>query len=207
MLDYNIITFKNSSRYWYRIKLGRFLLFRDRNIVLFITISFLVAIPLTIICIHQPVTNILPPFKQKLVSTHNPLSPSSDDTNPLANVSDIIPREIFRLKDMHSSIRSANSYIIHDLIRINGNDELIQQALEENWSGSGTEENPYIIEGLSITNSTDNELMVISNTTLHITIEGNYLNGLSSSSNGISLSKVQNIIVIVLGDCLYILSG
>ncbi|MHA1449993.1 MAG: right-handed parallel beta-helix repeat-containing protein [Candidatus Hodarchaeales archaeon] len=43
----------------------------------------------------------------------------------------------------------------HSAINIDGNRELIEQANAEGWSGRGTQQDPYIIEGLNITYNGD----------------------------------------------------
>ena len=60
-------------------------------------------------------------------------------------------------------------------ISINGNADLVAQASEHSWSGSGTSSNPYIIANYSISNSNDYSV-IIQNTDLYFVLEENQIN-------------------------------
>ena len=59
------------------------------------------------------------------------------------------------------------------------------------FPGSGTQINPYRIEGCIIINSTTN-LIYIQDTTSHFIISNNWLNGINGSFDGIRISNVTN---------------
>ncbi|MFW9904179.1 MAG: right-handed parallel beta-helix repeat-containing protein [Candidatus Thorarchaeota archaeon] len=61
----------------------------------------------------------------------------------------------------------------------------------QGFVGSGSKDDPYRIEGFNIT-SPLNDLIVIRNTDVAFLITDNYLNGMATTSTGISLSNVQH---------------
>ncbi|MHA2227084.1 MAG: right-handed parallel beta-helix repeat-containing protein [Candidatus Hodarchaeales archaeon] len=61
----------------------------------------------------------------------------------------------------------------------------------QGFLGTGTVDNPYLIEHLNITASSG-DLIRISDTSVYFRISGNFLNGLTTASSGISLTNVQN---------------
>ena len=65
------------------------------------------------------------------------------------------------------------------------------QFTNQGFLGSGTSEDPYKIENLNITNPND-DLISISNTTVHFIIKNNLLDGLATATSGISLSNVKH---------------
>jgi parallel beta-helix repeat protein len=82
------------------------------------------------------------------------------------------------------------NYEIHDPIVIDGNVDFIAQARAENWLGDGSESNPIIINGLTISGSgAPGALISIYNTDLHFRITSSFLSG---EEHGISLSSVLN---------------
>jgi parallel beta-helix repeat protein len=81
-------------------------------------------------------------------------------------------------------------YVGHDPITILSDNEFASQG----FNGSGTVDDPYLIEGFNITASKGN-LIGISTTTIYFTIKNNILNGLSKASSGISLLNVVNGII------------
>ncbi|MFX1510993.1 MAG: right-handed parallel beta-helix repeat-containing protein [Promethearchaeota archaeon] len=76
-------------------------------------------------------------------------------------------------------------------IFIDGDEDFAYQAALEGWPGSGTESDPYIIEGYKIFDSTAN-LVHIQNTMVYFTLRDNRLNGLSGSYNGTYLFNVKH---------------
>ncbi len=76
----------------------------------------------------------------------------------------------------------------HNPISIDGNNDLINQASVEGWLGSGTEENPYLIDGYSITNC--NVSIAIKNTDIPFKITNCVLEQINW---GIALSNVTNV--------------
>jgi len=75
----------------------------------------------------------------------------------------------------------------HAPIFIANNDQFTSKG----FLGSGTSEDPYRIENLNITNPND-DLISISNTTVHFIIKDNLLDGLTTATSGISLSNVKH---------------
>ena len=74
----------------------------------------------------------------------------------------------------------------HPPIAIDGDAEFASQASSENWTGNGTEFNPYIIESLDIDASTANGIS-IQYTTVYFVIRYCNLYGGGISHNGIAL--------------------
>ncbi|MHA2100866.1 MAG: NosD domain-containing protein, partial [Candidatus Kariarchaeaceae archaeon] len=82
-----------------------------------------------------------------------------------------------------------------DPIIIGNNDQFSAQALSEGWLGDGTKDNPYIIEGYSISSDIQS-LIQISNTEVYFIIRNNLLDGMNSGApfypRGIYLGNVLN---------------
>ncbi|MFW9990960.1 MAG: nitrous oxide reductase family maturation protein NosD [Candidatus Odinarchaeota archaeon] len=83
-------------------------------------------------------------------------------------------------------------YEYHSPISINSNAEFLDQALIERWPGDGTADNPVIIDGLVIVNTSAN-LIDIRDTDLFFVISDCYLVG---GWSGICLDKVSNGIIV-----------
>ena len=85
-------------------------------------------------------------------------------------------------------------YTIHDPIRIDGNTDFSAQG----WPGSGTEEDPYIIEGFEIDGSGEGYGIYVGNTTVHFEVRENYVHSASGNigqffwNTGLILRNVQN---------------
>ncbi|MHA2362702.1 MAG: NosD domain-containing protein [Candidatus Hodarchaeales archaeon] len=67
-------------------------------------------------------------------------------------------------------------YIVRDPIYINGNDDLLSQAGTEGWAGSGTSDDPIIIEGYEIIHTLSWPIKV-EHTNLYIQVSNNILCG------------------------------
>ncbi len=81
------------------------------------------------------------------------------------------------------------SYVPHQPISLNSNEDFANS----DFPGSGTSDDPYIIEGLNITVSNYNEdLISIVGTRAHFILRNNYINGLSTAWGGIVLTNVEN---------------
>ncbi|UCG01429.1 MAG: right-handed parallel beta-helix repeat-containing protein [Candidatus Heimdallarchaeota archaeon] len=89
-----------------------------------------------------------------------------------------------RLKTYHSNL------IEHDPISISSNNQFIIQG----FPGSGTIDDPYLIEGFSITASSES-LISISGTTAYFCVRSNILNGLNFAPEGIHFYNVSNGII------------
>ncbi|MHA2170338.1 MAG: NosD domain-containing protein [Candidatus Kariarchaeaceae archaeon] len=94
------------------------------------------------------------------------------------------------LETSKNNIQLSMNLVEHDPIVIIGNQDLITQASSENWSGNGTQSNPYIIEGLNITNpGIPTTIIEIWNTTLYFCIRNSFL---KDGIAGITFSEVKN---------------
>ena len=97
-----------------------------------------------------------------------------------------------------SFMGEVGAYEPHHVIEISNNNDFSQQAAENNWTGSGTKNSPYIISGYKIDGSGYGYGILIENTTVYFKIEDNNISNTTSSSNstsvdsGIILLNVQN---------------
>jgi parallel beta-helix repeat protein len=84
----------------------------------------------------------------------------------------------------------AQTYTNHDPIVVDGNADLLAQAVVETWSGDGTENDPVNISGYRITDI-NSECIKISNVDLYWVITGCMLEG-AIDATGILMSNVTN---------------
>ncbi|MFX1286043.1 MAG: nitrous oxide reductase family maturation protein NosD [Promethearchaeota archaeon] len=80
-------------------------------------------------------------------------------------------------------------YENHSPIMIIGNDDFMAQAEENDWSGTGTHLSPIIINGLNITGTFNNDLLVIKDSDVHFRISSCLL---TQGRVGIKFSNVTN---------------
>ncbi len=87
------------------------------------------------------------------------------------------------------------SYSPHDPILIEGNDQLIQKALEEEWEGDGSSLHPYIITNLHISSGETfpYAAIYITDTDLHFSICNCLLQNSLDWGSGIELINVANV--------------
>ena len=78
-------------------------------------------------------------------------------------------------------------------ISIDGDQNLIQTAKENQWKGDGTANNPYIIAGYDLSTYTNIGAFSIANTDLYVKFVDNTFNGLGSAENGLFFTNDQNI--------------
>lgn len=76
-------------------------------------------------------------------------------------------------------------YAFHTPINISSDSDFASQG----FNGSGTTDDPYLIEGFNIT-AGSSELITIKDTTVHFSIKNNFLNGLSIALKAIVLFNV-----------------
>jgi len=81
-------------------------------------------------------------------------------------------------------------YTPHDWISIDGNADFLTQAALEAWNGSGTENDPIIIEGYSITGSL--HMFRAINTDVHFVFRNSFLDGVDQSWCGFYMSNASN---------------
>ena len=82
---------------------------------------------------------------------------------------------------------TSQSLVPHDRIVIDSNEDFINYS----FTGSGTSNDPFIIEGYNITSS-DGNMISISGTTDYFIIRKNHLDGLRSAWGGIVFTDVEN---------------
>jgi parallel beta-helix repeat protein len=87
--------------------------------------------------------------------------------------------------------KSVSQHTFHDVIYIQGDEDFAQHAADENWTGDGSEENPYIIENYEINRTSEIGIEIIS-TTVHFIIRDSIINGRDSM---IQLNMVRNGII------------
>ncbi|MFX1254328.1 MAG: nitrous oxide reductase family maturation protein NosD [Promethearchaeota archaeon] len=87
--------------------------------------------------------------------------------------------------------RSPGVYENHLPISIDNNTDFLAQAVLEGWSGTGTQNDPLLISGYEISNSSKS-LIDIKNTDLYFQITSNNLNGISR--NGWAGIYLENVI-------------
>jgi len=85
----------------------------------------------------------------------------------------------------------AQTYTDHDPVIIDGNDDLLDQAVIETWPGDGTENDPVNISGYRITDI-NSECIKISNVDLYWIVTGCMLEGGAIDGTGILISNVTN---------------
>ena len=79
-------------------------------------------------------------------------------------------------------------------LRIYGNEDLLVQAIENGWQGSGTQENPIIIENYIIRNVSHAAL--ITDTDLHFVFRNNIIEGIGKQWCAVVTSRVRNAIIV-----------
>ncbi len=88
------------------------------------------------------------------------------------------------------------SLIYHAPITINGNAQFAAMAESENWSGNGTSEDPYIIEGLEISGITGMYCLWIGNTDVHFVVRNCWFHHASPVGGaGVHLESLRNALV------------
>ncbi|MCH8905696.1 MAG: right-handed parallel beta-helix repeat-containing protein [Candidatus Heimdallarchaeota archaeon] len=90
-----------------------------------------------------------------------------------------------------SALTPTQEYKNSDPIHIDGNEELMSYGFE----GDGSRENPFLIEGFSISTYSDDKIRLV-NTRLHILIKNNYVDGLHGTEGfGVILDNSSNVII------------
>lgn len=84
----------------------------------------------------------------------------------------------------------SSSYVPHDAIWIQSNEEFISQADLEGWAGNGSEANPFVITGYSFNQVT--QPLRIWNTNLHWIFSDNIVDGISGAQCGTWIQDVSN---------------
>lgn len=95
----------------------------------------------------------------------------------------------------------STKYTVHDPISVEGDENFTELAEEEGWSGDGTEENPYIIQGYKIDNSdsdSEESAILIKQVDLHFKIQGNLITGGKDGTEvkyGINIYSSNNVTI------------
>ncbi|UCG01957.1 MAG: right-handed parallel beta-helix repeat-containing protein [Candidatus Heimdallarchaeota archaeon] len=114
------------------------------------------------------------------------------------NIQNSLNSHKFNSNIPHQDISSIH-YQDHYPIFIDGNSDFHVQAANEGWDLAGTRDGtylkPYLIDGYQIINSTI-DLIKIMNTDVYFQISNNFLQDMSWSHDGISLSNVTHGIII-----------
>ncbi|MFX1514654.1 MAG: right-handed parallel beta-helix repeat-containing protein, partial [Promethearchaeota archaeon] len=118
-----------------------------------------------------------------VITTHEKYNPATDQEKKS------LPQQSEYLNRVSSVCRSTfvTSYVEHAPIYIDENGDFTSHG----FSGSGTLNDPYRIEGLNITAS-NGDLISISDTTAYFRIKDNFLNGLNGEHSGIFLTNIIN---------------
>ncbi len=93
-----------------------------------------------------------------------------------------------------------SSYEPHDRIIIYGDDDFIEQG----WPGSGTSEDPYVIEGYEIVS--DYDCIAIHSTTVHYVVRNCYVRALAPSEHWDGI-KIQSADYATVEDCIIEMKG
>jgi parallel beta-helix repeat protein len=107
------------------------------------------------------------------------------------NYSPLKSQECQSIKEILENKKLSSPNLVgHEPIVIVGNENFISQASNENWSGSGTQSNPYIIEGLNITGPGINKPAIeIWNTNIYFCIRNSFF---KDGGSGIAFNDVTN---------------
>ncbi|MDF1537384.1 MAG: right-handed parallel beta-helix repeat-containing protein [Candidatus Thorarchaeota archaeon] len=81
----------------------------------------------------------------------------------------------------------------HAPIYIHSNEAILEQAAEEGWPGTGTAEDPVIIEGYKF--RVANHMIRLSYTDLHVVIRNNEFDGVARVLCGIVLAGTRNVVI------------
>ncbi|MFW9928595.1 MAG: right-handed parallel beta-helix repeat-containing protein, partial [Candidatus Thorarchaeota archaeon] len=93
---------------------------------------------------------------------------------------------------VNSSNNSEQAFITHNPIIINGNSEFLSFVSSDSLSGSGTSNDPYIVENLLLNSSSDIQIS-IKNVDLYFIIQNNIIE--NGNKQGILLDTVSNAII------------
>ena len=82
---------------------------------------------------------------------------------------------------------------VEPTMHITGNDELLQKATERGWEGTGTKEDPIVIQGYRF--HSDQHMFTMAHTDLYVNFTNNWLEGMNHSWCSIVLSLTRNVII------------
>ncbi len=90
---------------------------------------------------------------------------------------------------------SSINYKQHDPIVIDGNNNFLSQSVKENWPGDGSQSNPFIIDGYSFSNSSNDFSIDIYDSDVHFQISNCKSLKKGREGGGVRLSNVKNGII------------
>lgn len=112
---------------------------------------------------------------------------TNDNRNKEVTLHEKLTDQTLSLNNLFPNQEYENS----DPIHIDGNEELMSYGFE----GDGSRENPFLIEGYSISTPNDDKIRLV-NTQLHILIKNNYVDGLHGTDGfGVILDNSSNVII------------
>ncbi len=109
-----------------------------------------------------------------------------------------LPDEKFSSEPSPEMFDPELEYSESDPIRINSDEEFENKSMESDWSGDGSEEDPYVIEGLEIDGQGFGYGIFIGNVTDHFEIRESHLHNTSEgtsryfSNRGIQIYNTSN---------------
>ncbi len=114
---------------------------------------------------------------------------SGDSTNQLLQIRN---NDSFSLETAESrtQVVMTTSHVTHSPITINGDADLVAQALNEGWAGDGSAANPYVISGLDISGGDATPPINITSVSLFFVIQDNIIK--NGGENGLFLNNVTN---------------
>jgi parallel beta-helix repeat protein len=105
----------------------------------------------------------------------------------------LIPSEIQSKTIQEATVVSSTVRTERFPLRIYSNEELLEQAVENGWQGSGTQEDPIIIENYIIRNVSHAAL--ITDTDLHFVFRNNIIEGIGKQWCAVVTSRVRNAVI------------
>jgi parallel beta-helix repeat protein len=132
-------------------------------------------------------------FADSLIISHQKIELISFLNNTSLFESEQIPAIRSSIQNK-SKIKSLFNYKEHDPIVIDGNADFLSQAITENWPGDGSQSNPFIIDGYSFSNSSNDFSIDIFNSDVHFQIS-NCKSSKEGGNGGIRLSNGDNGII------------
>ncbi|MHA1907260.1 MAG: right-handed parallel beta-helix repeat-containing protein [Candidatus Thorarchaeota archaeon] len=97
------------------------------------------------------------------------------------------------LNPNHSNSFNTSQLEEHAPIYLHSNEGVLEQAAEEGWPGTGTVEDPIIIEGYKF--RVANHMIRLSYTDLHIVFRNNEFDGVAKVLCGIVLAGTRNVVI------------
>ncbi|MHA1906301.1 MAG: right-handed parallel beta-helix repeat-containing protein [Candidatus Thorarchaeota archaeon] len=94
---------------------------------------------------------------------------------------------------VHGNPDTTSQDDIHPTIHISGNADLLQQAADNGWTGTGTSEDPIVIQGYRFLS--DIHIFTIAHTDLYVNFTNNWVEGMHHTWCSLVISLTKNVIV------------